>query len=217
MIIYKVTNLTNGKVYIGKTITKLSKRKVRHYTSAKRGSETNFHRALRIYPVECFEWEILYEAHNSHELNELEINYIKEYNSYEKGYNMTEGGDGGATIKKGTELYERVKHKFSNWKNGNPGATPDAIKKRVETFKTVKWASGKSHSNYGHSHNKGCLLGKDNPMYGKTPTNARMVIINGITYKSVASAARELNTHSGKIRKLCLDTKEKNYNYIKYE
>ena len=138
MIIYKVTNLSNGKVYIGKTTLTLNTRKARHYASANRGSETNFHRALRVYSTECFKWEISSKANDENQLNELEILYIKEYNSYKEGYNMTEGGDGGVTIKKGTELYERVKHKFSNWKNGNPGATPEAIKKRVETFKTIK-------------------------------------------------------------------------------
>jgi group I intron endonuclease len=214
MIIYKVTNLSNGKVYIGKTVSKLSKRKAGHYNSSKRGSETNFHRALRAYPENCFKWEILAVANDNEELNIFEIKYIEEFDSYKNGYNMTCGGDGGVTFKKGDLLYERVKHKFSNWKNGNPGATPEAIKKRIETFKVVKWVSGEKHGNYGHRHNVGIMVGEKNPMYGKTPTNARMVIINGITYKSVSSAARELNTYSDKIRKLCLDINEKNYNYI---
>jgi group I intron endonuclease len=206
MIIYKVTNLSNGKVYIGKTTLTLNTRKARHYASANRGSETNFHRALRVYSTECFKWEISSKANDENQLNELEILYIKEYNSYKEGYNMTEGGDGGVTIKKGTELYERVKHKFSNWKNGNPGATPEAIKKRVETFKTVKWVSGKSHSNYGHSHNKGCLLGEKNPMYGKVPTNARRIQVDDKVYDSVTAAARgenvSTNTIYNRIKKL---------------
>lgn len=215
MIIYKVTNLTNDKVYIGKTITKLSKRKAGHYASVKNGnSVTNFHNALKKYPKKSFIWELLDTANSLEELDLLEVKYIEQFDTYKTGYNMTTGGDGGLTYKKGTEVYERIKHKLGNWKNGNPGATPEAIKKRIESFKTVKWPTGKDHANYGHSHNSGILVGKKNPMYGKTPTNARMVIINGITYNSVASAARELNTYSDKIRKLCLDINEKNYNYI---
>ena len=34
-IIYKATNLVNGKVYIGQTINTLNKRKMEHYQDAK--------------------------------------------------------------------------------------------------------------------------------------------------------------------------------------
>jgi group I intron endonuclease len=206
MIIYKVTNLSNGKVYIGKTTLTLNKRKARHYASANRGSETNFHRALRVYSTECFRWEILSKANDETELNKLEVKYINEYNSYKNGYNMTEGGTGGFTYKKGTEMYERIKHKLGKWKNGNPGATKEAIEKRLETFKKVNWAKGKAHSNYGHSHNKGCLLGSNNPMYGKVPTNARRIQIDDKTYDSIAAAARgegvTTNTIHNRLKKL---------------
>jgi group I intron endonuclease len=206
MIIYKATNVSNGKVYIGKTTLSLNVRKARHYASAKRGSETNFHRALRIHSNECFKWEILSKAIDETELNEFEVKYIKEYNSYKKGYNMTEGGDGGFTYKKGTEMYERIKHKLGKWKNGNPGATKEAIEKRLEAFKKVNWPNGKSHSNYGHSYNKGCLLGNNNPMYGKVPTNARRIQIDDKTYDSITAASKgegvSTNTIYNRLKKL---------------
>lgn len=214
MIAYRVTNLNDKKVYIGKTTQTLSQRKSAHLQSVKGGSESNFHRAVRKYGNDSFIWEVLGEYDTIEEMDYAEVNYITEYDSYKNGYNMTKGGDGGLTYKKGTELYERTKHKLGKWKNGNPGATTEAIAKRIETFsKKTDWLSGKAHPNYGHSHNKGILIGDKNPMYGKTPTNARRVIIDGVTYKSVVGAARELGVNKALIRRKCMDIKIKNYKY----
>jgi len=215
MIVYKVSNVNNDKVYIGKTIHAMSRRRANHYQDARSGSETNFHRALRKYKPTDFTWEIIGKYNTKEEMDSSEIKYISEYNTFKNGYNMTEGGDGGShtLYKKGTEGWNRIKHKLGKWKNGNPGATEEAIAKRIETFKNTTWVSGKAHSNYGHSHNKGILIGDKNPMYGKTPTNARRVIIDGVTYKSIAESAREVGVTTRTIRQRCLNDKIKNYKY----
>lgn len=212
MVIYKVTNKENGKVYIGKTSRELKQRLWAHYKSVRSGSETNFHNALRKYPKDSFQWEVIATTDNNDELNQLEVQFIKEYDSFKSGYNMTEGGDGGFTYKKGTEMYDRIKHKLGKWKNGNPGATPEAIAKRLESFKNVDWPKGEEHPNYGHSHNKGILVGELNPMYGKTPTNARKIQVDDKVYDSVAQAAKDLGvsttTMFSRLKKL------ENYKYI---
>ena len=111
MVVYKVTNMINGKVYIGKTESDLKVRRAGHYQSVKDGSETNFHRALRKGNRDDFKWEILNEYNTKYDMDTAEINYIKEYDTYKSGYNMTKGGDGGVTYQRGDELYERIKHK----------------------------------------------------------------------------------------------------------
>jgi group I intron endonuclease len=214
MLIYKVTNKLNGKIYIGKTKQTLSKRKIAHYERVKYNSPTNFHNALRLYSKDDFIWEVLMECNDENELNQYEIHFIKKYDTYKTGYNMTEGGDGGITYKKGNLLYEKVKDKLGKWKNGNPGATPTAIQKRIETFKNVKWISGEKHGNYGHNHNAGILIGEKNPMFGKTPTNARKVKINGVYYDSLKKASNELKMAEKTIRNRCLDITNKNYEFI---
>ena len=214
MIVYKVTNMINGKAYIGKTESDLTVRKAGHYQSVKDGSETNFHRALRKGSRSDFKWEILNEYNTKEDMDNAETNYIKEYDTYTSGYNMTEGGDGGTTYQKGDELYERIKYKLGKWENGNPGATEEAIVKRVESFKNVDWPKGEEHGNYGHSHNKGILVGNKNPMYGKTPTNARLVECDGVVYNSVEAAAIELGVHKSTIRRRCLSDKNKKYKYV---
>lgn len=57
-IIYKYTNRTNGKVYVGKTIHP-EYRKRRHRYDALVGIETAFARAIRKHGIEALQYEIL--------------------------------------------------------------------------------------------------------------------------------------------------------------
>lgn len=88
-VIYKATCIITGKSYIGQTKRSLEKRKHQHENS----SDTYyFHRALKKYGKENFEWVILEECDNT-ELDTREKYWIQFYNTYEKGYNSTLGGD----------------------------------------------------------------------------------------------------------------------------
>lgn len=94
-IIYKVLNKVNSKIYIGKTIFTLEKRKNDHIKTMESNPKSYFHKAIKKYGVDNFKWEILQESDNIH-LLELEKEFIKKYNStnQEIGYNLTLGGEG---------------------------------------------------------------------------------------------------------------------------
>jgi group I intron endonuclease len=92
MIIYKATNILNNKLYVGKTKYTLEKRK---YFHLKNKSKSKFHKAMDKYGIENFIWEIICQCSTLDELNDKEKYYIKFYDSIEKGYNLTKGGDGG--------------------------------------------------------------------------------------------------------------------------
>lgn len=191
MIIYKVTNTINNKVYIGKTTRQLNERIIGHYDSAKyTNSQTNFHRALMKYPKDVFLWEELDTAETDEQLNELEKCYIEKYNSFNAGYNMSIGGTGGLTYKRGDLMYEKIKHKLGKWKDGNPGATPEAIKKRLKSFHNVVWPKGEMHGNYGKERLD---------MKGKPAYNSKPVIICGIEYTSTGKAAELLGLKDGEV------------------
>jgi group I intron endonuclease len=97
MIIYKVTNKINNKVYIGQTTLSLDERRKYHYKESRRKNDTTyFHNALNKYHYEDFVWEILEDnIDNIDTLNEKEIYYISFYDTYFNGYNETTGGTNG--------------------------------------------------------------------------------------------------------------------------
>lgn len=92
MIIYKATNLINGKVYIGQSVRSFRHRKNEHAYSAKNSSDSYFHRAIRKYRINSFKWEVLCCCFTLEGLNEMEVYFITLYDSFENGYNQELGG-----------------------------------------------------------------------------------------------------------------------------
>lgn len=93
--IYKITNLVNGKCYIGQS-TNIKKRWSAHKSDAFNKKSVTYHyplyRAFRKYGIEHFSFEVLEEC-PSELLDEKEIFFIKQYNAYgDGGYNQDEGG-----------------------------------------------------------------------------------------------------------------------------
>lgn len=93
-VIYKATCLQSGKSYIGQTKKTLDERK-REHERAK--DNYAFHVAMRKYGVQAFIWEILEECSND-KLDEREIYWINHFDTYNKGYNLTLGGDNATAL-----------------------------------------------------------------------------------------------------------------------
>lgn len=95
--IYAITNVINGKNYIGQTSVALGKRFYRHIYSAKYGIETRFYNSIRKYGPEAFVICQLRSCLSKAEVNIFERFYILLFSSNmpEFGYNSTFGGDGG--------------------------------------------------------------------------------------------------------------------------
>ena len=99
--IYKITNLVNGKIYIGQTSMPLDER-FRHHVHEAFTQKSNrpLYKAMRKYGkdnfiINCVE-EVLLE-----DLNSKETYYISYYKSYAPlgfGYNATLGGEGNRTV-----------------------------------------------------------------------------------------------------------------------
>ena len=94
--IYKIINDINDKVYIGKTEFSIEKRFKEHCRDSLKGYENRpLYKAMNKYGIEHFSIEKIEECDN---LEEREIYWIKNYNSFYDGYNATLGGDGKSYI-----------------------------------------------------------------------------------------------------------------------
>lgn len=102
MIVYKITNLENGKIYVGQTRRTLEERFKEHCQA-----DSAIGRAIRKHGKEKFKCEILETCKTLEELNEREKFWIKTFDCMiPKGYNKTDGGQS-------TLLAEEVRHQIS--------------------------------------------------------------------------------------------------------
>ena len=152
--IYMIKNLKNDNIYIGqsKNIEKRWKEHIKELNG-------NYHPNKKMqhdwnkYGKDYFEFSIVIEC-DIKELQELEILYIKEFNSYEKGYNETIGGIGMSGFK---PSYETRKLQSENTKGEN---NPFYGKHHTDEAKQKM-----------SEHAKGKYCGEDNPFYGKHHTD----------------------------------------------
>lgn len=137
-VVYKITNITNNKVYIG--ITKqIIKRIGNHIYYSKNPNSPNntyLHKALRKYGLEFFTIEILEICNNLETLNNKEIYWIKYYNSTDnkKGYNLDCGGN----VKEPNK--QNITNRQLNAKV-KPVAQYDLQGNLIQTFYSIKEAS----------------------------------------------------------------------------
>lgn len=111
--IYKITNTTNGKIYIGQTRShRLNHNKYRPFgyigrfndhfheaNSSKKNQSKCLNSALLKYGKDCFTCEKIHTCDVA-ELDKHEMQYIIEYNSkFPNGYNLTDGGKGFTDVK----------------------------------------------------------------------------------------------------------------------
>ena len=147
MIIYKITNIKNNKVYIGQTIRPIEQRFHRHLNDALNNIlDTHFARAIRKYGKDSFIIEEIDTAQSQDELNQKEQYWIRYYNSVKDGYNETDAISkcGGNTYQSKTkEEMEVIKDKIRQTKIGANNPMARKIKRiniktnEIDIFDTV--------------------------------------------------------------------------------
>lgn len=173
-IVYKHTNKTNGKVYIGITCQRIHDR----WKGGHGYRSQYFSRAIKKYGWDGFVHEIVAENLSKEDACELERILIKSYRSTETeyGYNQALGGDGGGMYNK--HHSESAKKKISKARKEN-GFTEDH-KRHI------------SESKQGAKHH----LAKKVYQYTKDGEFIR-------EWDYMSLAAKELNINKGNIGSVC--------------
>lgn len=151
-IIYKATNLENGKVYIGQTIKSLETRKNVHYS--KYSSCVYFHNALMKYPKDSWTWEVIEQCDSREELDKKEIYWIAFYNSKNSafGYNLTDGGQGSRGVIITDEHKRKTRESMllavtNNYSKANSQLKPVKCVELNQNFCSFSDAARKTNSN----------------------------------------------------------------------
>jgi group I intron endonuclease len=91
--IYLITNLVNGKQYVGQTIN-LEERESSHRRA--NGGCPAIHNAIRKYGWDNFSFDVVFEHDDERfAIEVMEPLFIEWFDTFENGYNLTLGGDGG--------------------------------------------------------------------------------------------------------------------------
>jgi len=189
MLVYKITNTVNGKVYIGQTVGTLHKRWSAHKTDARNGKKSlTICKAIRKYGPENFCAEELATASSIEMLNELEIHFINLYRSHDPkfGYNSTFGGDR-------PKITEQLREKFRS--------RPNHWKRRKHSSETIERMADAQRGPKNHRFGKQGARGPEHPGFGKKASTA--------TRDKLRAAAAKRKA-DGKVRPPCSEeTKQK--------
>lgn len=197
--IYKITNTVNGKVYIGQTVN-CKNRWSRHRSDAKHkpdGRNKHLTSAIVKYGIDNFTFEVLTKADTLEIADDLEIDYIKQYNATDPvfGYNKLPGGQGRRPMSeemkkklsdslkgrispmKGKHLSDETKKKLSDANIGNQyrvgTKVSDETKRLLSEINT-----GKSQSQDTRTKRSLSMIGKNtgekNGMYGKRGARGKL-------------------------------------------
>ena len=189
MVVYKITNKIDRKMYIGQTKNSLESRWRSHLTNNKC---VLLARALKKHGKKCFEIKIMARCNSLEEMNHREAYYIKIFNTLApNGYNIRSGG-------KVSAISEESKRKMSKAKKGIK--LSEAHKLHLSMASARK---GKKLSLYEKSLISKANTGRKRPdlaernrlMKGKFLVVGRKPIIcneTGKIYESITAAAKDL-------------------------
>lgn len=198
-IIYKYTNIINGKVYIGQTVRE-KQRKREHVLSGRAGKERClFDYAISKYGINNFKYEVIFRIYGSgkeveQRLNFFEKFYISKFKSNNKqfGYNLTAGGDGSLGWSPSTEAREKMRKNHADFRGEKSPLfgrkrTKEQIQKTVQSHLGTK-ASKETLEKMSKSHkNRG--------------TRQIMCIETSTIYSSVLEAAQQTQIGYSNLRK----------------
>ena len=180
MDIYKITNVLDGKIYVGKAKNYKDRFNTHKKTALREGaSSSHLYVAMRKYGVENFICEKIDESFTEEDLCRKEIFWIDKLDARNPdiGYNIAKGGNGGYTWSKLTDEEKAEIRKCLSiamsgennpmfGKNAYAGKTDEELKLISE--KKSKSLTGKKRNDEQKKHYSESKMGDKNPMKKQT-------------------------------------------------
>ncbi len=212
MIVYKVTNRLNGKVYVGQT-TKTLEQRIKEHLCRTVNQSTIFQNALRKYGINNFNMKVIDHGEDRDDLNNKEQFWIKFFNCIApKGYNITSGGDANPVC------HPLVRQKISIAQTGKKRSEQTKIKiseyfkgRFVGELNSMYGRCGSESATFGRKHteeekqkmkdNHKDFTGENHPKFGKKwSEESRKKLSKSRTGIKISEEAR-LNMNKNRIGK----------------
>lgn len=190
--VYRIVNLINDKIYIGRSKDAYNRFKSHEYV-ANGGRGYQLHQAIRKYGIKNFRLDILTEHNNLEDSVKKEEYFIRVSGSYKSGYNASKGGFGEMRSEesykklsnklKGREFTEEHRTNISKALKGKKYS----IKRRMSQCKPLnrpQWNKGKKLTKKQKAKIQGM----------KRRPSEMVQIDNFCTFFSLKYAAEHLNT-----------------------
>ncbi len=203
LIIYKVTNNINGKIYIGQTCRTLYERMGEHV----RRKTTYFDRAFSKQAKDNFTVKVIDSARTQEELNEKEIFWITFFKCLcPNGYNMCDGGG----VTSGYHHSQESKIKMSTAKkiSGSQVGEKNSFYGKTHSDKQkAKW----SEERKGSRHTKETI---DKLRMSKKNAKSVINLNTGEKFISIAEAARFYGLKQEHISRVCRGQRKRTGGYV---
>ncbi|MER8941355.1 GIY-YIG nuclease family protein [Mesorhizobium sp. M0915] len=221
--VYKITNLLNGKVYVGQTTQRPAKRWTSH-KALSANPKWPIHRAIARHGIANFEFAVIEECADREALDLAECRWIAELRCKKpRGYNITDGGGGTQGYRFSPEarakLGDRMRGRVVSPETGRKiSASKKGWKPSSETIaRSAESRRGKHHSDerkakIGKAH-CGRKLSAEH-IARRTASRSgyklsasareaisRPVIAAGIEYRSVSQAAAALSISTAAVQR----------------
>lgn len=181
-LVYRITNLKNGKTYIGASRITATERLYRHIERAKSGTKTRLYDAIRKWGAASFDTVVIKEYDTFEEALKGEMEFIA---LEQPKYNMTKGGEGILGFRHSeasrNQMSKSRKGRAAAWVNG-PNRAEVCEKIRASVRLRVYQPFTEEQKN----RRRATVAANPLEKIGRRV----MCVASGATYPSVAEAAR---------------------------